>query len=100
MTTAAVDVLGKERIAALKELARRYGVTVLRVFGSYARGEAGPESDLDILVKIDYGPGVASRLVDFVLAAEDLLGLKVDVITEKSLDPRVHGPILAEARPL
>ena len=60
------DVLTPDRLAALRELAWKYGVHDLRVFGSCARGEATPESDLDLLVDIDYGRGVAMRLVHFL----------------------------------
>lgn len=99
-TTASNQALAEPSVAALKALAARYGVSDLRVFGSYARGDTRPDSDLDLLVTIRYGPDVADRFIDFVLAAEDLLGMKVDVLTERSLDPSVHGNILAEARPL
>ena len=70
------------------------------LFGSYARGDAGPESDLDLLIKIEYGRGVSSRLVDFVLALQELLGMRVDVVTEGGLDPKVHARIFREARAL
>ena len=75
------EVPTSERVAALKELAASYGVKDLRVFGSYARGEAGPESDLDLLVDLEYGPAVANRFLDFCEEAERLLGIQVDVLT-------------------
>lgn len=85
---------------ALYALAARHGVKDVRVFGSYARGEARPDSDLDLLVDLEYGRGVAMRLVDFVLEAEALLGLKVDVVTARALDPTLHAGIFREARAL
>ena len=72
----------------------------IRVFGSFARGDAGPGSDLDLLVDVDYRPGVARRLVRFCEEASWLLGMRVDVVTERALDARLHAPILREARPL
>ena len=88
------------RIAELRKLASRYGVQDIRVFGSYARGDARPDSDLDLLVSVDYGRGVGRRLVRFCLEASRLLGLKVDVVTDHGLDPLLHARILREARAL
>lgn len=94
------DILTPETAAALHTLATEYGVTNLRVFGSYARGEAGPESDLDLLINIEYGRGVAMRLVRFCEEASKLVGMKVDVVTEDGLNPKLHARIFLEARPL
>jgi len=100
MTMVLSAVLGTERLAALKDLATRHGVKDLRVFGSYARGEAREDSDLDLLVDLDYGPGAVDRLLDFCNDAERFLGVKVDVVTERALSPRLHREIFAEARAL
>lgn len=93
-------LLSADRIEALRELGDRYGVSNIRVFGSFARGDAGPDSDLDLLVSLDYRRGVAHRFLRFCEEASRLLGMKVDVVTERALDPRLHAPILREARPL
>lgn len=100
MTAALSDVLTPERLAALHALAAKYGVKDLRVFGSYARGEAKPESDLDLLVDIDYGRGVAMRLVHFQQEVRNLLGMRVDIVTADGLDRKLHARIFREARPL
>ena len=100
MTAALSDVLTPERLAALHALAAKYGVKDLRVFGSYARGEAKPESDLDLLVDIEYGRGVAMRLVHFQQEVRSLLGMRVDIVTADGLDKKLHARIFREARPL
>lgn len=93
-------LLGMDRIRELRQLGERYGVRNIRVFGSYARGEARPDSDIDLLVSLEYERGVARRLVRFCAEASRLLGVKADVVTEHGLDTRLHARILREARPL
>ena len=83
----------------IRQLGERYGIRNIRVFGSSARGEAGPESDIDLLV--EYVPGHGGfAFVDFCDAVEGLLRRKVDVVTEKSLHPVIRDKVLAEAVPL
>ena len=80
-------------------LARRHGVTSVRVFGSMARGDAGPKSDVDLLVDVGSDP---SRWFPGGLVAEleELLGRRVQVITERGLDELLRDRVLAEAVPL
>ena len=81
------------------QLARRHGVTRVRVFGSMARGDAGPQSDVDLLVDVGAEPtpwfpgGLITEL-------EELLGRRVQVITERGLDALLRDWILQEAVPL
>jgi predicted nucleotidyltransferase len=80
-------------------IAARHGATNVRVFGSVARGEAGPKSDLDLL--IDVGPVTTSWFPGGLIAdLEDLLGCHVDVATADGLHSRIRDRVLAEARPL
>jgi uncharacterized protein len=80
-------------------IAARHGATNVRVFGSVARGTAGPESDLDLLV--DVGPETSSWFPGGLMAdLEDLLGCHVDVATEKTLHRRIRDRVVTEARPL
>lgn len=83
----------------LLDLGARLGIRNIRVFGSFARGEASSESDLDLLV--EYVPGRSGfAFVEFCEEAERLVGRKVDVVTEKSLHRLVREKILARAVPL
>ncbi len=83
----------------LWEVARRHGVLGLRVFGSWARGDAGPDSDLDLLVNVEPGTSLLD-MIGLQQALEDLVGSKVDVLTEDGISRYVKARILAEARPL
>jgi hypothetical protein len=80
-------------------LADRHGASEVRIFGSVARGEAGSDSDVDLLVKL--APG--RSLLDHVALwqdLEDLLGRKVDLVSEKALHRLIRDQILKEAVPL
>ena len=80
-------------------IAARHGATNVRVFGSVARGTAGPTSDLDLL--IDVGPSTTPWFPGgLILDLEDLLGCQVDVVTETGLHRAIRDQVLAEARPL
>lgn len=80
-------------------LARRHGVTGVLVFGSMARGDAGPRSDVDLLVEVgpDPSPWFPGRLVADL---EELLGRRVHVVTERGLDDLLRDRLLEEAVPL
>ena len=81
------------------EIALRHGAKNIRVFGSVARGEAGPDSDIDFL--IDVGTVRSSWFpAGLILDLEDLLKRKVEVITEASLYHALKDRILKEAVPL
>ncbi len=73
----------------------RYGIDFLGVFGSYVRGEAGPESDLDVLVRFRRSPGLF-RFVELENCLSDLLGVPVDLVMAEALKPNIGRRILAE----
>ncbi|MGV8174513.1 MAG: nucleotidyltransferase family protein [Methanothrix sp.] len=80
-------------------IAARHGARNLRVFDSVARGEAGPESDIDILVEMDSCKSLLDH-VALMQDLEDLLQRKVDVLSEKALHWHIRERVLAEAAPL
>ena len=74
---------------------RRYGARRAGVFGSYARGQAGSESDFDLLVELPAG----SSLLDLVRLEQDLsdeLGLKVEATTYRALHPLLRDRVLED----
>ncbi len=80
-------------------IADKHGAHNVRAFGSAARGEAGPDSDVDLLV--DAGPGATPWFPGgLILDLEDLLGRRVDVVTERGLSPYLRDRVLKEAIPL
>ena len=80
-------------------LARRRGVTGVRVFGSMSRGDGSNSSDVDLLVTLSPGTS-ALALGGLLLDAQDLLGRRVDVVTEASLHPALRERVIAAAVPL
>ena len=93
-----VDALKAKRDEIL-HVARRHGVTRVRVFGSSARGDAGPESDVDLLVEV--GPEPTPWFPGGLVAElEELLGRRVQVITDRGLDGLLRDRVLQAAVPL
>ena len=86
----------KEVIA---QIAKRHGVTRIRVFGSVARGEAHETSDFDFLVAFE----PSRSLFDLIALKQDLevcLGRKVDIVSEGGVSPYLRNRIFKEAVPL
>src|SRR6202166_3746845 len=95
--------IGDARVdeARLAELCRRYSVRELDLFGSAARGQMRPDSDIDILV--EFLPESSIDLVDYaglMLGLSQLAGRRVDLVSKKGLKPSIRASILSEARPL
>ncbi len=80
-------------------LSGQHGAKNIRIFGSVARGDERLDSDVDILVELDKGRSLLD-LSGLSLDLQQLLGCKVDVLTEKSLHWYIRDKILKEARPL
>lgn len=71
------------------ELAERFGVTSLALFGSFARDKGTDNSDLDILVTFD-GPATSRSYFGVQFYIEDLTGRTVDLVTDKALRPELR----------
>jgi len=86
----------KEKRAEIMKIAVKHGAKNIRVFGSAVRGEATPESDIDFLV--DAGPGTSSWFpAGLILDLQELLGCRVEVVTERGLNPHIREHVLREA---
>lgn len=86
----------RSRREDIRRIAEKHGAQNVRVFGSVARGEAGPSSDVDFLVEI--GPATSPWFpAGLVLDLEDLLGRRVEVVTERGLNADLRDRVLEEA---
>ena len=91
-----LDELRAQKRDAILTIAARHGVTDVRVFGSFARNEAGPASDLDLL--IERGPRRTPFFPGGLIAdLEDELGRRVDITSTSALHPALRDRILREA---
>lgn len=93
-----VEQLRRRRTDVLRIAAAR-GASNIRVFGSVARGDAGPDSDVDILVDLEPGRSLLD-LGGLLMDLQGLLGTEVDVVTPAGLKPRNAERILAESVPM
>jgi uncharacterized protein len=91
-----MNTLIENNRAEIRALAAKRGIRNVRLFGSMARDTATQTSDVDLLVELEEGrTGLA--LGGFLQDVSELLGKKVDVVTEKSLHNRIREQILKEA---
>ena len=86
-------VSNREHILAI---AARHGARNVRVFGSVARGEDGPQSDVDLLVEFEPGRGLLNHAA-LIEELQNLLGCKVDVASHIGLKPRIRQRVIEEA---
>lgn len=89
----------RARRTELIALADRHKAENVRIFGSVARGEAGENSDVDLLVHFREGASLFD-LMDLQEGSAALLGTDVDVVSDRGLSPYLETRILSEARPL
>ena len=83
------------RIQMHKSELTKLGVKSLSIFGSVARGDERPDSDLDILVEFE-GRATFDRFMDAKFYLEDMLGCKVDLVTPQAIKPRMKPHIMQD----
>ncbi len=86
--------LASSEKAKIIEICKRNDISYCALFGSYARGEADENSDIDLLVRFSKPKGF--DWVDAALEIEDTLGKKVDLVTEKGLNPHIKDNVLKD----
>jgi predicted nucleotidyltransferase len=86
-----------ERCRRAEHDIRKLGVRRIALFGSLARGEAKPDSDVDLLVEFEPGGKSFDRFLALSELLEHLLGRRVDLVTTEALSPYIGPHILAEA---
>jgi len=92
------ELIRKKREEVLR-ICARHGARNVRIFGSAARGEEREESDIDIVVEFEPGRSLLDHGA-LCLELEELLGRKVDVVSQAGIKPRLREQILKEAVPL
>ena len=95
----AVDTLLTENRAEILRIAKENGATRVRIFGSFARGTARPDSDVDLLIDLEPGRHLL-HLIAIKQDLEDLLGREVHVVTEPAISPYIREEVLQTATPL
>ena len=88
-----------EKSGEIRQIAASHGAGNLRLFGSAVRGEAGSDSDIDLLIDVVSTPSPWFP-AGLVLDLQNLLGRRVEIVTEQSLDSPLRERVLHEAVPL
>ncbi len=96
---ALLDTL-QERREDILRVAARHGAFNVRVFGSVLRREETPDSDIDFLVDYDVEQITPWFPGGLLMDLQDLLGRKVDIVTDRGISPRIRERVLAEAKEL
>jgi uncharacterized protein len=86
--------------ARLADICLRYGIAELKVFGSQARGEARPDSDIDVLYTLRPGHRLGWEIEQLTDELAELFGRRIDLVSLRALHPLLQPSVLAEARPV
>lgn len=94
-----IKALLNEKREEILRLAAKHGAMNVRIFGSVARGDAGPESDVDFLVRLEPGTTLLKHAA-LMRELKSLLGRDVHVVSERALRDRIKDRVMREAVPL
>ncbi len=94
-----LERLLKEKRDEILRVAAKHGARNVRVFGSVARGEADEQSDIDLIVEFEPGRTLLDHAALW-LELQELLGCKVDVVSDGGIKPCIRDRVLKEAVPL
>ncbi len=83
---------------SLRAACQRFGIARLELFGSAARGQLGPTSDIDLLYELLPGQQIAWNLMYFAEELESMFGRPVDLVARRSIHPLLRDEILNEAQ--
>ena len=86
----------KNKKPEILQIAKKYGASNIKVFGSFAKGEITPDSDIDFLMDIEKGHSLFHR-IQLMQELEDLLGRKVDIAKPENLHECIREQVLREA---
>ena len=86
--------------ARLAAICEKYGIAELKVFGSRVRGQAAPDSDIDILYTLRPGRRLGWEIEQLADELAELFGHNVDLVSPHALHPLLQPSVLAEARPV
>ena len=94
-----LQALLREKRDEILLIARKHGAYDLRVFGSVSRNENDNASDIDILLRFEKGRSLLDHAA-LVVEMEDVLGCKIDIVTEQGLKERIRARVVSEAVPI
>ena len=87
----------KQKKDLIEAMAAQFGARRVRVFGSVARGDERPDSDVDFLVELPRGYDLITQRLRLTQNLEDMLHRKVELIPEHELNPHIREQVMKEA---
>lgn len=94
MSTQSLDQVKKRILLEKNSLYRKYGISNMAIFGSYARHEQKQDSDVDIMVEFSKPIGI--EFIDLAEELEKILGNKVDLVSKQGIKPKYFDAIKDE----